>query len=145
MISCIPLSTYAQNRSKVYSTILKIFLCCLNTQDIFSNCLKFSRYSTPFIDVFAFISMVSSTDGVFIQSTGISKSCARLDYLSISWLIEHLLCPDSQRFPSSAFKLYEWACIYNEEALLNCFLFFVYNCSFLTRCILLFRCHHCMS
>ena len=40
--------------------------------------------------------------------------CHTLDYLSISWLMEHLLCPGSRRFPNSSFKLYDWACISNE-------------------------------
>ena len=40
--------------------------------------------------------------------------CHTLDYLSISWLMEHLLCPVSRRFPNSSFKLYDWACISSE-------------------------------
>jgi len=40
--------------------------------------------------------------------------CHTLTYISISWLMEHLLCPGARRFPMSSFKLYDWACIYNQ-------------------------------
>ena len=40
--------------------------------------------------------------------------CNALSYISISWLMEHLLCPGSRRFPTSSFKLFDWACIYNQ-------------------------------
>ena len=45
---------------------------------------------------------------------GFCDVCHALDYISVSWLMEHLLCPGTRRFPNSSFKLYEWACIANE-------------------------------
>ena len=81
---------------KIYSTILKTFLCCLNTRHIFSNCLKFSQYSTPFIDMLAFISMVSSTSWcVYIEHEDFKKAVHNwTTYQSLSlWNICFVMIP----------------------------------------------------
>ena len=129
VISCVPIGTYAQNRSKNLFNNIENIPVLFKYPTYFFKLFEIQSIQHSIHSMFAFISIVSSNSWcVYIVHEDFKKLCARLDYLSIYWLMEHLFCPDFRRFPSSAFKLYEWACIYNEEALLNCVLFFAYNC-----------------
>ena len=40
--------------------------------------------------------------------------CGDLDFLSVGWLMRHMLCPAELRFAGSSRPLFNWTCIANE-------------------------------